>query len=266
MRTIAENLKRISQTIPEGVQLVAVSKYRSREELLEAYDAGQRVFAENRPLELNAKASTLPEDICWHFIGHLQTNKLRYVLPYCSMIHSIDSERLMDAVEKWAAAAGKMVNVLLEVHIGREETKQGFSGEETVDLARRVNAARSESKCDAGSGCDAEGKSDAESGRGAESKVVSKCDARSENCGQKLWPHLRICGLMGMASHSDDEGLIENDFSRIEALWNEIKLSCPNLKEFKELSIGMSGDYLIALRHGATMVRIGSAIFDREQG
>ena len=120
MSTIAENLKRISQTIPEGVQLVAVSKYRSREELLEAYDAGQRVFAENRPLELSAKASTLPEDICWHFIGHLQTNKLRYVLPYCSMIHSIDSERLMNAVEKWAAAAGKMVNVLLEVHIGRE--------------------------------------------------------------------------------------------------------------------------------------------------
>lgn len=250
MSTIAENLKRISQTIPEGVQLVAVSKYRSREELLEAYDAGQRVFAENRPLELSAKASTLPEDICWHFIGHLQTNKLRYVLPYCSMIHSIDSERLMNAVEKWAAAAGKMVNVLLEVHIGREETKQGFSGEETLDLARRVNAARGESKCDAGSGCDAEGKSDAE----------------SRNCGQKLWPHIKICGLMGMASHSDDEGLIENDFSRIEALWNEIKLSCPNLKEFKELSIGMSGDYLIALRHGATMVRIGSAIFDREQG
>ena len=248
MSTIAENLKRISQTIPEGVQLVAVSKYRSREELLEAYDAGQRVFAENRPLELSAKASTLPEDICWHFIGHLQTNKLRYVLPYCSMIHSIDSERLMNAVEKWAAAAGKMVNVLLEVHIGREETKQGFSGEETLDLARRVNAARGESKCDAGSGCDAEGKSDAERG-----------------CGAELWPHLRICGLMGMASHSDDEVLIENDFSRIEDLWNEIRRSCPNLKEFKELSIGMSGDYLIALRHGATMVRIGSAIFDREQ-
>lgn len=255
MSTIAENLKRISQTIPEGVQLVAVSKYRSREELLEAYDAGQRVFAENRPLELSAKASTLPEDICWHFIGHLQTNKLRYVLPYCSMIHSIDSERLMNAVEKWAAAAGKMVNVLLEVHIGREETKQGFSGEETLDLARRVNEARSESKCDAGSGCDAEGKSDAESRSDAE-----------RGCGAELWPHIRICGLMGMASHSDDEGLIENDFSRIEALWNEIRRSCPNLKEFKELSIGMSGDYLIALRHGATMVRIGSAIFDRKQG
>ena len=258
MSTIAENLKRISQTIPEGVQLVAVSKYRSREELLEAYDAGQRVFAENRPLELSAKASTLPEDICWHFIGHLQTNKLRYVLPYCSMIHSIDSERLMDAVEKWAAAAGKMVNVLLEVHIGREETKQGFSGEETLDLARRVNAARGGSRGDAGSKCDAG------SGCDAEDKGGSKGD-EERGCGAELWPHIRICGLMGMASHSDDEGLIENDFSRIEALWNEIRRSCPNLKEFKELSIGMSGDYLIALRHGATMVRIGSAIFDREQ-
>lgn len=226
MKSIGSNLKEILAELPQQVQLVAVSKYRPLEQLQQAYDAGQRIFAENRPLELDTKAKALPKDIQWHFIGHLQTNKLRFVLPHASLIHSVDSTHLMDAIEKWASAADRNINILLEIHIGREEAKQGFTEAEALALCEAVNSSR--------------------------------------QAGEAMWPHLKICGLMGMASHTDEVGMIDADFARIESLWSSIKKQCTLITEFRELSIGMSGDYPIALKHNATMVRIGSAIFDTE--
>lgn len=214
---IATNIRRIRTTIPAGVQYVVVSKYRPVEELQAAYDAGERVFAESRPVELAAKVPQLPSDINWHFIGHLQTNKLKLVLPHCSLIQSVDSVHLMEAIERFAAASGMQVNILVEVHIGQEESKQGFTPQETMQFFT---------------------------------------DREFER-----FPHINFCGLMGMASNTDDEAVIEGDFARIHELFSKISElpHCP--AQFKELSIGMSQDYVLALRHGATMVRIGSATF-----
>lgn len=216
--SIADNIKKISARIPEGVLYIVVSKYRPQEQLREAYDAGARVFAESRPAELAAKAAVLPSDIQWHFIGHLQTNKLKLVLPYCSLIHSADSEHLMEEMEKWCAANGRDVNILMEVHIAREQSKQGFSitDAEAFFAAHRDGA----------------------------------------------YPHLHILGLMGMASNTDDTERIHGDFASIQALQQRIRTLRPDLAGFKELSIGMSSDYPIALEHGATMVRIGTASFE----
>ena len=213
---ISENIERIRKTLPGGVKLVAVSKYRPVEQLLAAYDAGQRAFAENRPLEFQAKVGALPEDIEWHFIGHLQTNKLKYVLPYASLVHSIDSEHLLDAVQRWCNANDMCVNVLLEMHIGCEDTKQGMDEKEIFDILRRKDK----------------------------------------------WPYVRICGLMGMASHTDDEDAIRADFERIRKCFEAARSLEGAGEEFRELSIGMSDDYLVALDYSPTMVRIGSAIFN----
>lgn len=199
---------------------MAVSKFRPIEELEEAYAYGHRVFAESRPAEFEAKVLALPKDIEWHFIGHLQTNKLRHVLPYAYMIQSVDSIHLLAAIEKWCSASGKSVRVLLEVHVSEEDSKQGFSPDEilTMDL----NAMATE------------------------------------------YPHVTICGLMGMASHTDDAGRIEADFALMKSLLGKIMDSYPAFADsFNELSIGMSEDWQLAVKHGATMVRIGSAIFNR---
>lgn len=218
MSSVAEHIRAIKSSLPEGTLLVAVSKFRPINQLQAAYDCGQRVFAESRPVEFSEKAAALPKDIQWHFIGHLQTNKLKYVLPYVSLVHSADSLHLIDAIEKYSETNGHVTNILLEVHIGQEATKQGFTPEEALEFAR--------------------------------------------NFRQEDYPAIRVCGLMGMASHTDDETVIDNDFARMETLFNTIKDECPQLGDFKELSIGMSADWPIAIRHHATMVRIGSAIFD----
>lgn len=218
MSSVEEHIRIIESSLPEGTLLVAVSKFRPISQLQQAYDCGQRVFAESRPLEAAQKAAALPKDIKWHFIGHLQTNKLKFVLPYVSLVHSADSVHLIDAIGKYSEANGLVTNILIEVHIGREVTKQGFSPEEALEFAR--------------------------------------------NFRQSDYPAIRVCGLMGMASHTDDEAVIDNDFARLEILFNTIKDECPQLGDFKELSIGMSADWPIAIRHHATMVRIGSAIFD----
>ncbi len=131
---IAENLQSIKEQLPSEVNLVAVSKFHSVEEIMEAYNAGQRVFGESRPQELAKKVSALPQDIEWHFIGHLQTNKLKLVLPYVSMVQSVDSKRLLDAINAWGVKEGRRVNILLELHLGAEETKQGFTAEEINDI------------------------------------------------------------------------------------------------------------------------------------
>ena len=211
---VEDNLKRILNELPPEVKLVAVSKFHPSEDILAAYSAGQRRFGENRPQEFAAKAAALPSDIEWHFIGHLQTNKLKMVLPYASIVESIDSKRLLDAVEKWGSEHDKVIDVLLELHLGAEETKGGFTEEEIEDIL---------------------------------SSGLS-------------YPHVRFRGLMGMATNTDDISIVEADFARIEAFKKHLDERY-HLPGFNELSIGMSHDWPIAVRHGATIVRIGTAIF-----
>lgn len=219
--TIAERLNGIRSTLADGVELVAVSKFHPAEALQEAYDAGQRLFGESRAQELQAKAPVLPDDIRWHFIGHLQTNKVRPVVTYAFMIESIDSEHLLEAVDREAERQGKTIDVLLQVHVAAEETKFGFSPEELLDFFRA---------------------------RKFESLKAT-----------------HICGLMAMASNTDDSGRVRADFERVVALRDEILSICPDLRRFDVLSMGMSDDYGIAMECGSTHVRIGTAIFGPRQ-
>ena len=217
---IKENLQTLYEKLPSDVKLVAVSKFHPVERLMEAYDAGQRIFAESRPQELAAKVPQMPADIEWHFIGHLQTNKLKLVLPYVTLVQSVDSFHLLEAIDKWGRDNGRTIDVLLELHLGAEETKQGFSEEEVLSV------------------------------------ISSKAEGGVEKS------HIRIRGLMGMATNTEDEAVIDADFERIEGLFQRIREEFPELREtFTELSIGMSQDWPIAVRHGATMVRIGTDIF-----
>ena len=216
--SIAENLKGVQQDLPEGVRLVAVSKFHPVEALNEAYAAGQRVFGESRVQEMCAKQEVMPADVEWHFIGHLQTNKIKYMLPFVSLIHGIDSYRLLEEVNKQAARAGRVINCLLQLYIAQEETKFGFSPEECRSML-----------------------------------------AAGE------WRNLtnvRVCGLMGMASNTDNGEQISRDFRSLHGFFNEVKAEffaeCP---EFKELSMGMSHDYRLAVAEGSTLVRVGSRIF-----
>ena len=217
---IRENILAIRQKLPPEVKLVAVSKFHPEEALREAYAAGQRVFGENRPQEFAAKVEALRDlDLEWHFIGHLQTNKLKLVLPYADLVQSVDSLHLLDAIQEWAKAQDKVVRVLLELHIGAEQTKQGFHEEEVLDIFFRA----------------------------------------------EKYTHVRFCGLMGMASHTDCEDDIRADFARIADFRAYLQDLFPELADFTELSIGMSGDWPIALDYGATIVRIGTAIFGERQ-
>ena len=213
---VKDNLSALYSKLPSGVKLVAVSKFHPVERLMEAYDAGQRIFGENRPQELSAKVPQMPPDVEWHFIGHLQTNKLKMVLPYVSLVQSVDSMHLLEAIDAWGRDHGKVTDVLLELHLGAEETKQGFSEEEI--------------------------------------RMICSGNTHLGN--------LRIRGLMGMATNTGDEAVIEADFARIESLFKRIRAERPEICDtFTELSIGMSGDWPLAVRHGATMVRIGTDIF-----
>ncbi len=218
---LEDNLSRIYRELPPGVKLVAVSKFHPSSMILSAYQAGQRCFGENRPQEFAAKAIELPDDIEWHFIGHLQTNKLKLVLPYASLVESVDSLHLLEAIEKWGSLNGRVTSVLLELHLGAEETKGGFTEDEITGILESVS------------------------------------DADAVN----PYPHVRFCGLMGMATNTDDEARVEADFMRIREFKERLDSSFPELKDFRELSIGMSNDWKIAVRHGATIVRIGTAIF-----
>lgn len=212
---IEENLERIKSELPSGVKLVAVSKFHPLQAILEAYQAGQTVFGENRPQELASKAVQLPQDIEWHFLGHLQTNKLKMVLPYATLVQSVDSIHLLQAIDNWGSNNDKVISVLLELHIGAEETKQGFHEEEILEILFHAED----------------------------------------------YKHIRFCGLMGMASHTDDQEVINADFERIDSFMAYLVDLFPELKDFNQLSIGMSDDWRIAVQHGSTMVRIGTAIF-----
>jgi pyridoxal phosphate enzyme (YggS family) len=218
---VTQALHTLRDALPSGVRLVAVSKFHPVERLMEAYNAGQRLFGENRPQELAAKAPQMPSDVEWHFIGHLQTNKLKLVLPYVTMVQSVDSFHLLEAINNWCTANSKCIDILLELHLGAEETKTGFTEEEILSIA------------------------------GEAKEVYEGVPAPLTG--------VRIRGLMGMATNTDDMSVVEADFARIEALFNKIKaLGIPG---FDQLSIGMSGDWPLAVRHGATMVRIGTDIF-----
>ncbi|MBO5546860.1 MAG: YggS family pyridoxal phosphate-dependent enzyme [Bacteroidales bacterium] len=218
---IQENIIAIRQELPPEVKLVAVSKFHPVEAIREAYAAGQRAFGENRPQEFAKKVEELKDlsDLEFHFIGHLQTNKLKLVLPYAHLVQSVDSQHLLDAIQDWGKANGKVISVLLELHIGAEQTKTGFKEEEILDILFRANK----------------------------------------------YTHIRFCGLMGMATHTDCEEDIRADFARIADFRAYLRDLFPELADFRELSIGMSEDWKIALEYGATIVRIGTAIFGARQ-
>ena len=219
MSNIKENVEKVTAQLPEGVSLVAVSKFHPVEELAEAYEAGQRLFGENRAQELVAKAPQLPEDIRWHFIGHLQKNKVRAIMPYVSVIESIDSVKLLQLVEKEAARIDRTVDVLLQLHVAQEETKSGFSIDEVLEAA--------------------------------ESGLLT------ENL-----PHVRVCGVMAMASLTDDMEQVAKEFDLVRRTYLTLKDGCFDESEyFNHLSMGMSDDWQVAVKYGATLVRIGTAIF-----
>lgn len=211
--SITSAILQIRQELPPTVKLVAVSKFKPVEAILEAYGAGQRDFGENRPQEMAAKAAVLPADINWHMIGHLQTNKVKMVVPFASMIHSVDSEKLLAEIDKCARAAGKTMDILLEIHIARETTKQGLSPEEAVLLAGRIGD----------------------------------------------FPNVRLRGVMGMATFTDDADEVRREFRSLKALSE--KLAC--IPGCDQVSMGMSEDWRIAVEEGTTIVRIGTSIFGK---
>lgn len=228
---IKETIHKLKNELPSTVKLVAVSKFHPLDAIEEAYEAGQRCFAESRPQELAAKVKALesmrlelsdPEymaDVEWHFIGHLQTNKLKMVLPYVELVQSVDSIRLLDAIDRWGAANGKVINVLLECFISNDQTKQGLSEQELMDILS----------------------------------------------GEKTYANVCIRGLMGMATFTDDENVIRADFQRLldlQQVLHDWVGENPNVHPgCNELSFGMSDDYKIAVSMGSTMVRVGSMIF-----
>ena len=218
MYNVKDNLNEVLASLPDGVRLVAISKYHPADYILAAYEEGQRVFGESHEQELKQKHEQLPKDIEWHFIGHLQTNKVKYIVPYISMIEAVDSIRLLREIEKQAAKCDRMVKVLLELHIAEEATKYGL----TLDACRQL--------LDEGE--------------------------------WRQMAHVSICGLMMMASNTDDEQQIEQEFQTAQDFFDEVKARYfADDPAFCERSWGMSDDYLLALRHGSTMVRIGTRIF-----
>lgn len=216
---ITERLHNIWSTLPEGVKLVAVSKFHPAERVKEAYDAGQRIFGESRPQEMASKAAELPKDIEWHMIGHLQTNKVKMIAPFVTMISSVDSDRLIAEIEKQAAKFDRMIDILLEVHVADEETKSGWDIEEL--------------------------------------RAYIASGALND------MSHVRVRGVMTIATNTDDEATIRRDFKTIGAIFNELRPIFDD--SFDTLSIGMSDDYPIALEYGSTMVRIGTAIFGQRE-
>lgn len=212
MATVSSNLRAVLEELPAGVKLVAVSKFHPLEQLRQAYAAGQRRFGESRADELAQKAAAMPADVQWHFIGHLQTNKVRSVVSSAPVIESIDSERVLRAVAAEAKRQGKVIEIFLQAHVAAEETKTGFLPEEIPAAARLASELSS----------------------------------------------VRVVGIMGMASNVDDQRRIAADFRTLARLSAELQKTVPSARE---ISMGMSGDWPLAVKEGATLVRIGSAIF-----
>ena len=220
--SIAQNIERITAQLPQGVKLVAVSKFHPIERLQEAYAAGQRIFGENRAQELAAKAPQMPSDVEWHFIGHLQKNKVRMIMPWASTIQSIDSTELLQLVNKEAARIDRHVNILLQLHVAKEQTKSGFTVEEVLKAA-------------------------------------------SEGAFSNL-SNVTITGMMAMATFTSDMEQVASEFEQVHDTFVKLRDNYfAGDERFKEISMGMSDDWPIALQHGATLVRIGTDIFGQRE-
>lgn len=216
--SISANLADLRKEIPKQVTLVAVSKFHPAEAIQEAYDAGQRIFGESKVQELTSKITHLPEDIQWHFIGHLQTNKVKYIAPFIDTIHSVDSLKLLIEIDKQAAKQNRVINVLLQMYIASEETKFGLSQEECITLL--------------------------------ESEAYKECT------------NIKVRGLMGMASFTQNESQVHKEFAELKSIFSQIKEQFfVNDTSFDTISMGMSDDFGIAIEEGSTMVRVGSKIF-----
>jgi len=216
--SIASNLEKIKSTLPDRVKLVAVSKFHPKEDIEQAYNAGHKIFGESKVQEINAKQPVLPKDIEWHFIGHLQTNKVKYIAPYIHTIHSVDSWKLLTEIEKQANIANHTINCLLEIHIASEDSKYGLCFDE--------------------------------------------CRRLLEENDWKSLKHIRIAGVMGMATYTDDTDQVRNEFRQLKSFFEELKTNIFEENDyFSEISMGMSQDYMISVEEGSTMVRIGSSIF-----
>jgi len=216
--SIQNNILEIKNTLPEHVTLVAVSKTKPVPDLMEAYDAGQRIFGENKIQEMADKHEQMPKDIAWHMIGHVQSNKVKYMAPFVSLVHGVDSLKLLAEINKQAAKNGRIIDCLLQMHIAEEDTKFGLDESELQQL------------------------------------LASEEFKEMEN--------IRVTGLMGMATFTEDKAQITKEFSHLKATFDTIKAMPESLNLKPEvLSMGMSGDYKIAIDHGSTMVRIGSSIF-----
>lgn len=215
---IQSRIAAVKSTLPPTTQLVAVSKYHPIRAIEEAYEAGQRIFGESHEQELRVKVPALPKDIEWHFIGHLQTNKVKHIAPYISLIHSVDSLHLLQEIDRQGQKNGRCIHCLLQLHVAQEDTKFGFS--------------------------------------------VEECNQMLEQSPWRMMKGVKIVGLMCMASNTDDEERIANDFSTAQQTFDSIKERFfPNDPDFNCRSWGMSDDYSIAIAHGASLVRIGSRIF-----
>lgn len=215
---IIENLNKILKELPKEVKLIAVSKTKPKEDILEAYNGGYRIFGENKPQELVGKYNDLPKDIEWHMIGHLQSNKVKYIAPFVSLVHAVDSPKLLKVINKEARKNDRVIDCLLQFHIAEEETKFGFSYKEVVELLS--------------------------------SDEYKEMDS------------VRIVGVMGMATNTEDEKQVAKEFATLKNMFDKLKEEFFEGKSyFKELSMGMSGDYKIAVEQGSTIVRVGSSIF-----
>ncbi|MCE2741329.1 MAG: YggS family pyridoxal phosphate-dependent enzyme [Sphingobacteriales bacterium] len=215
---ITANIQKINQEIGVHARLIAVSKTKPLEMLMEAYQGGQRIFGENKVQELVQKYEALPKDIEWHLIGHLQSNKVKYIAPFVSLIHGVDSLKLLQTINKEGEKNNRIVPCLLQIFIAQEETKFGLNQAELMELLESIS--------------------------------------------QEPLPHVQICGLMGMASNVDNEVQIRNEFKGLKNVFELVRQRYfLNNPHFKEISMGMSGDYLIAVQEGATLVRVGSRIF-----
>lgn len=215
---IEENLDYIHSSIPDNVQLVAVSKTKPNELILRAYNCGQRIFGENKVQELSEKFEQLPKDIEWHMIGHLQSNKVKYIAPFVALIHGVDSLKLLKEINKQAIKNDRIVNVLLQFHIATESTKYGFSLDEANEL------------------------------------LTSAVYLSLKN--------IAVCGVMGMASFTSDQRQVREEFKEMKDIFDKLKRDFfIDVDHFKHVSMGMSGDYQIAIEQGSTMVRVGSSIF-----
>ncbi len=219
MTRIAKNIKRIKESIGEQSTLIVVSKYRSVEEIIAAFNAGHRVFAENRVQALLERVHALPAGIEWHLIGHLQRNKVKYIVPFISMIHSVDSLILLKEINSEAQKLRRIIPCLIQIHIAKEEGKFGLHPDEI--------------------------------------------DAFFGTCAVEELEYVQVCGLMAMATFTEDKQQIEREFMAMQTLFLHVRKNYfPSQKSFRELSMGMSSDYELATKHGSTMIRVGSAVFE----